>query len=238
MRRLQGGSCGPVGPLLLHLLPGKEGNKMRKIMFLGLLVVFLPAMVSAQEKIEAPVWNVGDKWTSTGDGIIEVVKADQSGYVLKFSGSNCLFESQGCNTILLEKSTRNRIHVVEGDKPKKYTMGLRKILDFPLSSGKQWKYAYSARVMGSMQQVYADYSENYRVLGWEDIEVRAGKFKALKLEYTRGGTGPMTKIEDIKHLYWYSPDAKYFVKCQYDKDWMKGQKEVFDWELTSFQLKK
>ena len=105
---------------------------MRKIMFLGLLVVFLPAMVSAQEKIEAPVWNVGDKWTSTGDGIIEVVKADQSGYVLKFSGSNCLFESQGCNTILLEKSTRNRIHVVEGDKPKKYTMGLRKILDFPL----------------------------------------------------------------------------------------------------------
>jgi hypothetical protein len=42
-------------------------------MFLGLLVVFLPAMVSAQEKIEAPVWNVGDKRAFTCDGGIEVI---------------------------------------------------------------------------------------------------------------------------------------------------------------------
>jgi hypothetical protein len=44
--------------------------------------------------------------------------------------------------------------------------------------------------------------------------------------------------EEIINQYWYSPDAKYFVKCQYDKDWMKGNKEIFNWELTSFQLKK
>jgi len=212
---------------------------MRKIMLLGMLVVFLPAMVSAQEKIAAPIWNVGDKWTFTGDGSIEVAKADQGGYVLKFSDKNCLFESQGCDTILFEKSTRNRIHVVEGDKRKKYTMGLRRILDFPLGGGKQWKYAYSAVVKGAMQVNYVDYSEDYKILGWEDTEVRAGRFKTLRLEYTRGGTGAMNiRIEDIKHLYWYSPEVKYLVKCQYDKDWMKGQKEIFNWELTSFQLKK
>jgi len=227
-----------MGAFSFSPVPRKEGNKMKKIIFLAWLVLFLPGIVSAQEKVEAPVWNVGDKWNFTGDGSIEVVKADQSGYILKFSEGKCIFESQGCNTILFEKSTRNRINVVEGDKRKKYTMGLRKILDFPLNSGKQWKYAYSARVRGAMQEVYADYSENYKVLGWEDTEVRAGKFKALRLEYTRGGTGPMTRIEDIKHLYWYSPDVKYFVKCQYDKDWMKGNKEIFNWELTSFQLKK
>jgi hypothetical protein len=226
-------------PFLSNLLPGKEGNIMKKIMFLGCLIVFLPAMVFAQEKIEAPVWNVGDKWTFTGEGTVEVIKADQSGYNLKFSDRNCSFESQGCNTILFEKSTRNRINVVEGDKRKKYTMGLRKILDFPLGGGKQWNYAYSAYIRGAMQMVYVDYSENYRILGWEDTEVRAGKFKALKLEYARGGTAPMNmRMEDIKHLYWYSPDVKYFVKCQYDKDWMKGEKDNFNWELTSFQSKK
>jgi hypothetical protein len=224
---------------LFFFIPnGKEGNEMRKMVILAWLVALLPVLVFAQEKIEAPVWIVGDKWTFTGNGSIEVVKADQSGFILNFSEGKCVFESQGGNTILLEKSTRNRINVVAGDKRKKYTMGLSKILDFPLSSGKQWQYAYSARVRGAMQEVWADYSENYRVLGWEDTEVQAGKFKALRLEYTRGGTGPMTKIEDIKHLYWYSPDAKYFVKCQYDKDWIKGQKEIFNWELTSFQLKK
>ena len=105
---------------------------MKKMVFLAWLIVFLPAMVFAQEKFEAPVWNVGDKWIFTGDGSIEVFKADQSGYNLKFSDRTSSFESQDLNTILFEKSTRNRINAVEGDKRKKYTMGLSKILDFPL----------------------------------------------------------------------------------------------------------
>jgi hypothetical protein len=217
----------------------KEGNKMKKIILLAWLPLFLPGMLPAQQKMEAPVWNVGDKWAFTGNGSIEVMKADQNGYILSFSERISSFESQGCNTILFEKSTQNRIHVVEGDKRKKYTMGLRKILDFPLGSGKHWTYAYSATIRGALQMINVDYSENYRVLGWEDTEVRAGKFKALRLEYTRAYTNPMgMKMEDIKHQYWYSPDVKYFVKCQYDKDWLMEQKEVFNWELTSFEFKK
>ena len=43
---------------------------------------------------------------------------------------------------------------------------------------------------------------------------------------------------EIKSYYWYSPEAKYFVKCQYDKEWMEAYKEFFNWEVTSFQLKK
>ena len=108
---------------------------MKKTILLGLLIAFFPVLVFAQEKIEAPIWNVGDKWSFNGNGSIEVVKADQSGYVLKFSDGTCLFENQGFNTILFEKSTRNRIYVVEGDKRKKYTKGLGKILNFPLGGG-------------------------------------------------------------------------------------------------------
>ena len=199
-------------------------------------------MVFAQEKVEAPVWNVGDKWNFTGDGSIEVVKTDQNGHILKFSEGKYIFESQGCNTILFEKATLNRINAVEGDKLKKYTMGLRKILDFPLGIGKQWKYAYSSKEMGEKSLVSHDFSEIYRVLGWEDIVVQAGKFKALKLEYKRtlaGASTPYANIgEEIINLYWYSPAVTYFVKCQYDKDWMKGNKEIFNWELRSFQLRK
>ena len=50
---------------------------MRKMMIVGSLILFLPAIVFAQEKIEAPIWNVGDKWVFT-QGNIEVVDADQS----------------------------------------------------------------------------------------------------------------------------------------------------------------
>ncbi len=106
--------------------------------------------------------------------------------------------------------------------------------------GKQWKWNYPGIAQdgwGGSRSV--DIYENYRVLGWEDIGVRAGQFKAFSLEYVRHHVFPSgARSEEIKHLYWYSPDAKYFVKCQYDKDWMQGSKEIFNWELASFQLKK
>ena len=218
---------------------------MKKMAFLALSIVFLPTTLFAQDKVEAPVWNVGDKWAFTGNGIIEVIQADPNGYILKFSEEKCIFESQGCSTILFEKSTLNRISVVKGDKRKKYTMGLRKIFDFPFSTGRDWKYAYSAMpLFGFRKGKFSfDYSEHYRVAGLEEVEVQAGKFKALKLEYKRVVTGSSSQWsggigEEIKNQYWYSPEVKYFVKCQYDKVWMKGNKEIFNWELTSFQLKK
>jgi hypothetical protein len=218
---------------------------MKKMLFLGFFIVFLPAMSFAQEKIEAPVWNVGDKWNFTGDGSVEVVKMDQSGYILKFSDKNCIFESQDCSAILFEKSTRNRINAVEADKRKKYVMGLSKSLNFPFSIGKQWKTGgYSGKVMmPSGQYHFHDYSEDFKVIGSDEIGVRAGKFKTLKVEYKRkliGASSPSMAMigEEIKHQYWYSPDVKYFVKCEYDKGWMKENKEIFNWELTSFQLRK
>jgi hypothetical protein len=217
---------------------------MKKILFWGWLVVFLPAMASAQEKMEAPAWNVGDRWTFTRDGSIEVIKVDPSGYILKFSDKVCFFESQGYKTILFDKSTRNRINALEGDKRKKYVMGLSKVLDFPLSAGKQWMSAYSTTVITDIGfRQSRDYSENFRVLGWDDVKVRAGQFKALRVEYRRTAVGSSSAFgthaaEEIINQYWYSPGVKYFVKCEYDKDWMVGQKGIFNWELTSFQLKK
>ena len=215
---------------------------MKKITFFGLLIVFLPTIVFAQEKIEAPVWNAGDKWTFTGNGNIEVIKVDQGGYILKFSENNCIFETQGCNTIFLGRATGNRINAIEGDKHKKYLLGLSKVLDFPLSMGKQWKTTYSGTGSGPYHQLTFDYSEVYKVFGWEDITTQGGKFKALRVEYRRktvGSSGTWANVgEEIINQYWFSPDVKYFVKCQYDKDWMKGEKDIFNWELNSFQLKK
>ena len=214
---------------------------MKKTILFGLLIMFLPAMVFAQEKVEAPAWNVGDKWNFTGDGSIEVVKADQSGYILKFSEGKCIIESQGCKTILFGKATLNRINAVEGDKRKKYVMGLSKLLDFPLNTGKEWKTAYSSTGPGAMGIVSYDFSEIYKVASWEEIVVQAGKFKALRMEYKRvttGASGWGAIGREMTNQYWYSPEVKYFVRCQYDKDWLKDDKEIFNWELTSFQLKK
>jgi len=219
---------------------------MKKMVFLAWLIVFLPAMASAQDRVEVPVWNVGDKWEFGDRGTIEVLKVEKDGYVVGFSKSTCIIESQGFQKINFDKTTLQRIHWVTEDKNKKYTMGLRKIFDFPYTLGKQWTDNYSARsLVGTRKGPDAlDYTEKYKILGWDDISVQAGKFKALKMEVTRSH-GPVMHVHgfippsEYKGFYWYSPDVKYFVKCEYDPAVVKEyQGEVVNWELTSFQLKK
>jgi hypothetical protein len=220
-------------------------GEMKKIFSLAWAALLMPAILCAQAKIEAPAWNLGDKWVFTGEGTIEVVNADQNSYALKFSYGIFIYETQGYNTIIFGKPSLNRIHYLDGEKRKKYRMGLSKILDFPFSTGKQWKYGFSSSALfGPLKGQHSyDYSEIFTVVGREDIVVQAGKFSAIKMEYKRITTGSTawgggSVGMEIKHHYWFSPDAKYFVKCQYDKDWVQGFKEVFNWELTSFHLKK
>ena len=222
---------------------------MKKMIFLAWLVLFLPAMLSAQEKIDAPVWAVGDKWAFTGDGTIEVMQVDQNGYFMNFSDSICVIDRQGFNKILFEKSTLQRSYSLEGGKKRKYSMGLKNIFNFPFNPGKQWKHEYSAQPIltkgyrTSRGIPTLDYYENIKVLGWEDIGVKAGKFRALKIEFISGhkeymaGMMPGPAYEN-KGYYWYSPEVKYFVKRQYDKALTDVHKEIFDWELASFKLKK
>ena len=222
---------------------------MSKMIFILWVLFLSPSITWAQEKVNSPVWNVGDKWVFT-QGNNEVIGADKKSYAVNFSKDTCILENVGFETIIFEKSTLNRIYVLKGDIREKYTMGLKNIFNFPFRPGSQWKHAYSAKPILTKGYLTGrgiptlDYYENIRILGWEDIEVKAGKFRALKIEFisghkesTGGGTYPTPAYEE-KGYYWYSPDVKYFVKRQYDKVSIDAHKEIFNWELTSFQLKK
>jgi hypothetical protein len=137
---------------------------------------------------------------------------------------------------ILEKSTLNRTHTLEGEKRKVYKGGRKRLLNFPLSVGKKWKDTFSSRARGST--IAADenlYYETYTILGWENIKVKAGEFKAIKLEYKQEGKSSRGDSWEGKAWYWYSPEAKYFVKCEYDRSMV--WREFRDWELALFHLK-
>jgi len=237
----------PLEPFLFRLLPGKEGNTMKKIIFLGWLVVFLPAMLFAQEKIEAPVWNVGDKWVFDREGPIEVIGCDAQWYSVRFSGG--IFPKDASGIAVFERSTLNVKYMLEKDQRKEYRGFRKKILNFPLTLGKQWKDLYQRDELaasGMVAMISVEYRETFRVLGWAEVEVRAGKFKAIKLEYkiepsVRGTLGWMPRDES-KAWYWYSPEVKNFVKCQYEKGYSEAVREEKgargNWELVSYELKK
>ncbi len=202
---------------------------MKKMILLSLLALSIPVIVYGQVKVEAPVWNVGDKWILSDDVIITVVNADQDGYTVKYTTPR--WEASA----ICEKGSLNRIYYMDRDKRIKYEGRNKRLFNFPLDIGKTWKDQYIAKSAASASQEVT-YLETFTVLGWEEVATQAGKFKALKLEYkqeTVGQTGGGPK--EGKAWYWYSPDVKYMVKCQYEKT--NYWEALNDWELMSFELK-
>jgi hypothetical protein len=202
----------------------KEGNDMKKMILLSFLVLFIPAILCGQDKVEVPVWNMGDKWKLTEDVTIMVVSADERNYGVKY------MTAAGESILIFEKSSLNRLYSMDKDKRIPYEVRNKRLLNFPLEIGKSWKDKYMTK--GALKEY--TYWETFTVLGWEDVQVQAGKFKTVKIEYKQARDDDPAK--EGKLWYWYSPDVKYMVKCQYEKSsyWDAS----YDWELTSFELKK
>ena len=206
---------------------------MRKMISLLWIFLLFPSITWAQDKIEAPVWNVGDKWTFT-QGTVEVVGADDNSFTLNFSKDSGIFESKGFEKIAYDKSSLNRTYGFKEDQREKYTIAGRRMLNFPFSLGKEWNDTYSAKVLAEVPQKgqMVDASETFKVVGWDDVQVQAGNFKCIKLEYTQNN---LTMARSGKATYWYAPEVKYFVKCEYDTFYFRGAQH---WQLVSFKLNK
>jgi hypothetical protein len=203
-------------------MPG--GDDMKKIILLSFLVLSIPVIIYAQDKIVAPVWNIGDKWSLTGDVTITVVNADETTYAAKY------LVAGGESILICDKSSLNRLYSMAKDKRTPYEGRNKRLFNFPLEIRKSWKDSFTTKE--AIKQY--TYSEAFTVLGWEDIVVQAGKFKAVKIEYKQRRDDEPAK--EGKLWYWYSPDVKYMVKCQYEKgDYWDA---LYDWELASFTLKK
>lgn len=113
-------------------------------------------------------------------------------------------------------------------------------LAFPLTAGKTWKVEYT-ELNPSPTHAREQYDIPYKVVGWEDVETPAGKFKALKIEAkgtwvadvmqavrtnsaTAAGNGVIAQTAQnvvqgarrfegrIYHAIWYAPEVKRWVK--------------------------
>ena len=65
---------------------------MKKMILSGWLILLFAQIVCAQEKIEAPIWNVGDKWVFTQGITIGVINKDEDNYKVKFQNETLLLE--------------------------------------------------------------------------------------------------------------------------------------------------
>lgn len=112
------------------------------------------------------------------------------------------------------------------------------LFSFPLEPGRSWQGKY--RMTRSDGRSW-DYDMSVTVVGWEDVTVPAGPFKALKLSSTNwyrrtdpGGTGS----GKIVLSRWYVPEVKRFVKSETLE--VGSNNVVYQdntWELTAYSIR-
>jgi len=205
---------------------------MKKVIFLTCLFLFFAPSVFAQEKCEAPAWKTGDQWRfKLADGNTyanEVVDTKDDLYVVRVARDPDRYG--------YDRETLNIKFVIKEDgRQMKATGDLRKLFSFPIFVGKKWTDTNSRPAGGlGVSKVETSFAIDFGVESMEDLTTPAGAFKTYKIRHKltmMRGHNPSGWI-----LFWYSPEAKWWVKREVEKSsfWSNLQ----DAELISFQSKK
>jgi hypothetical protein len=139
---------------------------------------------------------------------------------------------------------------------------------FPMSVGKSWDLEFIDDHPNNKSHKSETRKLKYRVVGWEDVEVPAGKFKALKIEAdgswsgeiaprttastaTQAGAQGTTAVAQTVNVtaetvtgrlyqaYWYAPDVKREVKSVEENYDTNGVRSArFTNELESYKVAK
>ena len=101
------------------------------------------------------------------------------------------------------------------------------MLQFPLSPGKQYPAAWEIR-RPRAGAFHVRHERKVTVVGWEDIEVPAGKFRALKVQ-ADGHFRRIDKLgsDEARNTYWYVPQVKRWVKHVYQDARLEVTEELY-----------
>ncbi|UPG89566.1 hypothetical protein L2Y96_19550 [Luteibacter aegosomaticola] len=212
---------------------------LRLPLVFGLLFV-VPAS-HADDGVDTPRLQAGDAWTfrATLEKGSKVEHSEFDSKVARIVKTSMYVENSHTGSSAppveeLVSTDWSHSHEVSGkpvlaDKP----------FAFPLAEGKAWDVSYTAAHPNPMYATET-WTAHYTVVGWEDIEVPAGKFHALKVEAegtwsgmttgkadpSRPVTGPVAPPHEASgrtyRALWYVPSAKRAVKEVFEEFTSKG----------------
>jgi hypothetical protein len=101
------------------------------------------------------------------------------------------------------------------------------MFQFPLSRGKQYPAAWEVR-RPRAGEFHVRHERKVTVIGWEDVEVPAGKFRALKLQ-ADGWFRRIDKVasDEARNTFWYAPQVKRWVKSVYQDAQLEVVEELY-----------
>ena len=98
---------------------------------------------------------------------------------------------------------------------------------FPLSPGRQYPAAWDIR-RPRAGAFHVRHERKVTVVGWEDVEVPAGKFRALKVQ-ADGHFRRFDKLasDEARNTFWYVPQVKRWVKAVYQDARLEVTEELY-----------
>jgi hypothetical protein len=212
----------------------------RLLIVASLLLLSVSAMA---ESIDAPRVAAGDSWVyrvTTERGPQGWVQHDEDFSVAHVDATTIFLSvkpsgSQQAPIEQLAGADWSRSRDVNGTQ-----QVINRPFAFPLEVGKKWELKYT-EANPNRQHLSESFQTGYAVVGWEDIDVPAGKFKALKIEAegnwtavvapmnqmaaqavnTTSGSAMLVQNNRVKprttsgrtyKAFWYVPGVKRFVK--------------------------
>ena len=156
-------------------------KKMKLLFTLSGIVLSASCLAQA---IDAPVLKTGDDWiykNTTEIGANNWTQTKLEVKVVRVTASSLYYSDKVSGSSQAERESIagtdwSRIRSVNG----KETV-VNRPFSFPLTKGKTWEINYKEDHPNS-QHIYEQWTTKYTVVGYETIEVPAGKFNALKIE--------------------------------------------------------
>ena len=204
----------------------------------GALLAAFPALCAAQADapVPRPEVKIGDSWTyrridlqtnkPTGFSLIRVTFAnDRAIQTTSHSGRKEQLDATWTAEWNAVSSPRDGIFEPH-----------RGLLKFPLQAGATYKVVYDMKrpQKGAFQ---AKHDRTAKVVGWEEVEVPAGKFRALKIEIE----GTFQRVDKsiagtAKNVIWYVPEVKRWVKWAFEIKASRGPLNGFALELVEYKV--
>ena len=208
---------------------------MKQALIVALLLA-LPALCAAQEAaVPKPEVKVGDSWTYQRLGR----KSNQPGRSttrVTFVNERVIQTLTGNEGDETWTTDWNAVSTRSGN----VYLPEQALLRFPLRAGDSYPVVYETKAPRSgTGAAHSRHERTAKVVGWEEVQVPAGKFRALKIEVD----GPFYRIDagfsgSAKHVIWYVPSVKRWVKLTYEDSTPRGGYFWSGEELVSYKVKK
>jgi hypothetical protein len=239
-----------------------------KTIVLGIAGIIF-SLSALADTLDAPVVKEGDTWTyrNTHEKGTDWNQTRDEIKVSRATSSTIYFAQKQADSTQSVKEAFSgadwsRIRDINGKE-----IVVNKPLSFPLSIGKTWNVQYTEQHPNKAHK-YEQIDTKYTVVGYEQIEVPAGKYNALKIEVegkwvaekepaqavvtgtesTKSGTSMTTEVRKtdadivtgrLYKAFWYVPEAKRWVKS-IEEYYSSGgvRNERTTSELESFKFNK